>query len=125
VFSQPFISLCHLNRMNPRKQSAEARRPPISTQAAAEGLTRTGQQLNATNADFLRIDVETALTFTQIALEADDPEKRDRNRKNARKAYDTILHLREKVEFNPPQHKYMNEKLEQLKRDLITLGEKL
>ena len=110
--------------MNPRKQSVGHRRP-LATQAAAGGLTRTGQQLNATNADFLKIDAETALTFTQIALEADAPEKRDRNRKNARKAYDTILHLRKKVEFSPSQDKFMNEKIEQLKGDLITLGEKL
>jgi hypothetical protein len=111
--------------MNPRKQSVGERRPPVSMQAATDGLTKTGQQLNSTNVDFLKIDVETALTFTKIALEADDREKRDRNRKNARKAYDTILHLRNKVEFSPSQDKYMNEKLERLKRDLITLGEKL
>ena len=111
--------------MNPRKQSVGERRPPVSMQAATDGLTKTGQQLNSTNVDFLKIDVETALTFTKIALETDDREKRDRNRKNARKAYDTILHLRKKVEFRPSQDKFMNEKIEQLKGDLITLGEKL
>ena len=80
--------------------------------------------MNSTSADFLRIDVDTALTFTQIALESDDQEKKDRNRKNARKAYNTIMHLRDKVEFSPSQDKYLSEKTELLKRDLIALGEK-
>ena len=109
--------------MNRRKQSIEAERLG-EPYAAAEGLSETGQQLNATNADFLRIDVETALTFSQMALETDNPEKRDRNRRNARKAYDTITHLRGKVVFTAAQEEHMNEKTEHLKRDLTKLGEK-
>jgi hypothetical protein len=57
------------------KQMAKQRRP-LRTKALTTQLTDTGQQLNATNADFLIIDVETALTFTQLALETDNQEKK-------------------------------------------------
>ena len=110
--------------MNPSKQSRGSARPPASVQSASEELSKTGQQLNATNADFLKVDVETALTFSQLALGTDNPEKRDRNRRNARKAHDTITHLSEKVVFTPAQQEYMNEKMAQLKRELTELGEK-
>jgi hypothetical protein len=110
--------------MTPHKQSGENNLAARSTEATSAELNKTGQQLNATNADFLRIDAETALTFSQIALEADNPEKRNRNHQNARKAYDTIMRLRQKVVFTPAQEESMNQKMEQLKRDLTRLGEK-
>jgi len=87
-------------------------------------LTTTGRQLNSTSVDFLRIDAETALTFTGLALETDNPEKKDRNRKNARKAYDTILHLWDRVTFTSAEEAYMKATMERLKRELIQLGEK-
>ena len=121
---QPFTSPCHLNRMNPKRQSVRDANPPASAPASAVELNKTGQQLNATNADFLRIDAETAITFSQMALGADNPEKRERNHHNARKAYDTIMRLRQKVDFTPAQEEYINQKMEQLKRDLTELGEK-
>jgi hypothetical protein len=80
--------------------------------------------LNATNAEFLKIDVETALTFSGLALETDNPEKRNRNRKNARKAYDTILRLWVNVIFTPTEEGWMHEKMGHLKSDLELLGEK-
>jgi hypothetical protein len=105
------------------KQMAKQRRP-LRTKALTTQLTDTGQQLNATNADFLIIDVETALTFTQLALETDNQEKKVRNRKNARKAYDTILHLWDNVTFTPTQEGHMHEMIGRLKSDLELLGEK-
>jgi hypothetical protein len=110
--------------MNPGKNSGEATPAAASADGVVAKLNKTGQQLNATNADFLRIDAETALTFSQMALEADNPEKRDRNHQNARKAYDTIMRLRQKVVFTPAQEESMNQKMAELKRDLIKLGEK-
>jgi hypothetical protein len=94
------------------------------TQALSEQLTDTGRQLNATHADFLRVDVETALTFSGLALETDNNEKRQRNRKNARKAYDTILRLGKNVTLTPAQAKHMQEKISRLKRELELLGDK-
>ena len=92
--------------------------------ALTQQLTTTGQQLNATNADFLKIDVETALTFSGLALHTDNKEKILRNRKNARKAYDTILRLWQHVTFTPSEEGYMHEMLGRLKNDLELLGDK-
>lgn len=79
--------------------------------------------MNATNADFLRIDVETALTFSGLALETDNDDKKQRNRKNARKAYNTILRLSQNVTFTPSEEAYMHEMMSRLKNDLALLGE--
>jgi hypothetical protein len=106
------------------KQSV-VERPASRTKKLTQQLSDTGKQLNATNADFLRIDVETALTFTRLALGTDNPEKKERNCKNARKAYDTILSLRRSVTFTPRQETYMREMLNRLRDELKSLGEKL
>lgn len=79
--------------------------------------------MNAANADFLTIDVQTALTFSGLALETDSEEKKQRNRKNARKAYDTILHLWHGVTFTPSQEAYMHEMMYRLKNELARLEE--
>jgi hypothetical protein len=99
--------------------------PAIKTaKTLSQQLTTTGKQLNATNADFLKIDVETALTFTGLALETDNQEKKERNRKNARKAYDAIIHLKGNVTFTPRQEAYMHAMIARLKNNLEQLGEK-
>lgn len=110
--------------MASHKQLAE--KPPAlrTSKALTRQLTATGKQLNATNADFLTIDVDTALTFAGLALETDNNEKKKRNRKNARKAYDSILHLSGKVTFTPSQEGYLHERMGRLKNDLEQLGEK-
>ena len=42
--------------------------------------------------DFIRAELKTGSTLAHIALNSDG-EKRERNRVNARKAYDSILHF--------------------------------
>jgi hypothetical protein len=87
-------------------------------------LTATGRQMNETNVEFLKIDVETALIFTQLALTSENRDKVNRNRRSARKAYDTILRLRRHVTFTPSQEGYMVEMMSRLKNELELLGEK-
>ena len=99
--------------------------PPVRTEdPVVNKLNATGRQLNSTSADFLKIDAETARTFAGLALETDNVEKKDRNRKNARKAYDTILHLWDSVTFTSAEEAYMKETMEHLKLELTQLGEK-
>jgi len=107
------------------KQMSAKHTSARTSQPLVQQLTVAGKQLNATNADFLRIDVETALTFSELALETDNAEKKERNRKNARKAYDTILHLWNGVTFTPSQEVYLHEMMSRLKNDLALLGEDL
>lgn len=96
-----------------------------TTEALTGELSVTGKQLNSTRVDFLKVDVETALTFTGLALGTEDQEKKQRNRANARKAYDTILRLSRNVLFTAAEEAYMKQRLEQLKTDLARLGERL
>src|SRR5215472_13553333 len=98
--------------------------PMPSQKQMSETLT-VGERLNATNADFLLIDVETALTFSKMALETNDEAKKHRNRINARKAYDTILRHWNRVTFSPGDEVHMHEMMSHLKHDLAMLGENL
>lgn len=82
--------------------------------------------LNRNGAEFLCADLDTALTFTDIAASEDrDAETRQRNRENARKAYFTVLKLSEKIVFKPGERTVFDQKLAALKRALGRLGEVL
>ena len=96
-----------------------------TAQELGEQLSAVGRQFNDTSADFLRIDVETALTFTGLALTTDNQEKKKRNRKNARKAYNTVLHLLPRVTFTPSGQARLQDMLARLKKELVQLGERL
>jgi hypothetical protein len=111
--------------MSSNIKSAGEHRSSRTAKDLSDDLTASGRQLNAANADFLRIDVETALTFTGLALNTDDREKKKRNRKNARKAYDTVLHFLPRVTFAPGEEALIQEMLGRLKNDLVQLGETL
>lgn len=82
-------------------------------------------RLNKASTDFLKVDLETALTFTSLALQAKDHEKRERNRKAARKAYDTVVHLMGRVTLNEAETSFFKEQLEHLRSNLVELGEVL
>lgn len=82
---------------------------------------KLGEEMLQTGADFLRVELDTAMTFAQAALGAgNDTVKRDRNRVNARKGYDTLLRLGLKFPFVPDETKFR-----ELKDALELLGEKL
>lgn len=80
-------------------------------------------ELKHTSAEFLRTDVETALTFSAIALQTDDLSKKQRNCRNARKGYDTIRRLAGRVELSPDDEQFLSERLWRLKSELLQLGE--
>jgi hypothetical protein len=78
---------------------------------------------NKTGTDFLKADLEAALTFADIARTAEDAEERERNRRAARRAYDTIVRLINKVELNSEDANVMRSKLARLKSDLSEMDE--
>lgn len=78
---------------------------------------------NKTGTDFLKVDLEAALTFADIARTAEDSEERERNRRATRRAYDTIVRLITKVELNSEDAKVIATKLARLKSDLSGMGE--
>lgn len=86
-------------------------------------LLLQGREFNHASVDFLKIDVTTALTFAGIAQQTDDPVKKRRNQRAARKAYDTVRHLAEKVDLSPDDAEILASNLARLKSELQTLGE--
>lgn len=82
-------------------------------------------QANEARRDFLQIDSQVALTFSGIALAASNEEKRRRTTRTARTAYDTIMRLRSGVDLSDAERDKLDRNLEQLKRELLRLGENL
>ena len=87
--------------------------------------SKIGRALNATAVDMLKTDLDTALTFARIAeQDTSHGEKKRRNRKNARKAYDSIVSYAKRVEVTVDEKQEMLEKLTRLKSALTRLGER-
>ena len=93
---------------------------PTRLNLAAKGLRGWSNRLGA---DFLQIDSEIALTFSGLAVQARDPRRKRRTIRAARKAYDTILHLRENITLNEAESERLDANLERLKSELQRLGE--
>jgi hypothetical protein len=109
--------------MASRKQIPKG--PPLERhKSLVHDLSDTGRESNQANVNFLKIDVETALTFTRLALRSDSAEKRKRNLQHARKAYNTIQRLSHHVTFTADEEAYMRDMMAILKNNLETLGEK-
>ena len=81
------------------------------------------EDANTASVNFLKIDLETALTFSQMALRTSDPTGRHRNARAARRAYDTIMRLREQVHPGRVDSELLSKNLRLLKADLVRLGE--
>ena len=81
------------------------------------------KDLNIAGVNFLKTDLETALTFSSMALETDDPVKKRRMTRKARQAFDTITHLLGRVTMSASDTQFMDKNLRRLKRELGTLGE--
>lgn len=84
---------------------------------------KLADDLNKTGVDFLKLDVEVGLTFSGIALQTHDSEKRVRNLRAARKAYDNVLRLMDKVTLTKDDAKSLARNLFRLKCELVMLGD--
>jgi len=74
---------------------------------------------------FFRTELRTGLTFSRIALKAAGEEKIRRNRVNARKAYDCILHFIPTATLSQADVQEISERMNELKSNLRKLGEEL
>jgi hypothetical protein len=70
----------------------------------------------------IRIELHLGHTFAKIALKAKDSEKRQRNLRNARRAYETATSWLSRRELTQDQKESLREALGQLKDDLVLLG---
>src|SRR5215467_3642846 len=72
--------------------------------------------------EFLRAEVQTGLTFSKIALQSRHQEKTDRNRANARKAYDCLLRFMPRVTPTTGEWGEIRASVAELKSNLQQLG---
>jgi hypothetical protein len=78
---------------------------------------------NRIGAEFLQVDSEIALTFSALGLEARDEGKRRRLSQTARKAYETIMRLRQGIKLTDAESSKLNANLERLRNELQSLGQ--
>ena len=78
-----------------------------------------------TGVEFLRTELRTGLTMAKIARETQSPNKADRNRANARKAYDTALRFFAKTSLTDEEAEELRGMITRLKSALTALGEEL
>lgn len=83
----------------------------------------SAREFNRAGTEFLKVDVATGLMLAKAALSSRDAEKKQRNQKSARKAYDTIVRMLTKVTPTDADAQQLNDGLHQLKADLVQLGE--
>jgi hypothetical protein len=83
----------------------------------------TRDRVNRASAEFLKLDVQTALTFLHIARTTSDLERQQRNRLAARHAYHTVLKLMQRTKLSEEDARTVALGVEQLKSELEGLGE--
>ena len=87
------------------------------------GVRDLGRETGAAETQFLRTELHTGLSFSKFALTADDELKIERNRTNARKAYDAVLHFLPGTSLSAEEAQEVQANMEQLKSALQQLGE--
>jgi hypothetical protein len=88
-----------------------------------QGLAETLRDANTASIDFLKTEVNTGLTFANIAHDSVNAEKSARNRAHARLAYDTVLRFIGRVSLTYAEAEHLAVKMDQLKHGLEELGE--
>ncbi len=80
------------------------------------------RRLNQNSVDFMLTDLDLAGTFLDIAETTHSDETMRRNHMNARKAYDTVLPLMEKLVLTDSERQAIVTKLNMLKSRLQAVG---
>jgi hypothetical protein len=79
--------------------------------------------LNQSGVSFLLTDLDLAMTFMDVADASRIEETTRRNHTNARTAYDTVVHLLEKLTPNADQRQAIDAQLTILKTRLEAIGQ--
>ena len=82
---------------------------------------------SSSGAAFLFVEVKTGLTFANSALSGTGRtrERIERNRKNARRAYDSLLRFRRRVPLSDKEAVRLEAGIQELKAALQALGDSL
>lgn len=88
--------------------------------------THPADDFNQKGTEFLKTELNTGLTLAEIALgEEPGSGERAKGQYNARKAYDTFLRLRGRIEVAESERRELQVRLNKLRAALEQLGEKL
>jgi hypothetical protein len=93
------------------------------TWAKLDELLSIRAETNRVRADFLKTDLQTALTFVKIAHQTEDDLRRIRSKAAARKAYDTVVNLLPKIPLTAEDNRLVKQTLKRLQLQLKALGE--
>jgi len=104
-----------------RMQERTSAKAPIF----ADDLAASGKRLNNICVDSLKINLAVALTFSRIAMQAWDREKRLRNYRSASEAYENVLGLVDRPNLTHDDTQIVNHNLERLRSELLILREAL
>jgi len=85
--------------------------------------TELREQFQANQVQFLLTELETGITFCNVAKSSADPEKIKRNVANACEAYKTLLRFAGRAHFDANSKSEFDNKLERLKSRLRDLGQ--
>jgi hypothetical protein len=78
---------------------------------------------NETGVELVLADLDLALTFMDVAATSRIQETKDRNHRNARHAYDTVLHLLKSLEPDSQERSAIDGKMALLKTRLQAVGQ--
>jgi hypothetical protein len=93
------------------------KRPTVS-----DSWQDASSSLNKTGVEFLIADLDLALTFLEVADGSLNLETKQRNHRNARNAYDTVVRLLPGVRPEKVQRVEIDQKLKLLKTRLVAGG---
>ena len=85
-------------------------------------FSRLREESNKVGAEFLIVELDTALTFLDVAETTTSEESRQRNLKNAEVAYQTALRLAPRLMLMRDQKEAVSQRLAELKNRLEQLG---
>jgi len=84
----------------------------------ADELISSCERLNRASANFLKIDIQTALTFMDTARQTRDRERQERNVRAASRAYETVLNFMDRIVLGDEDTRILTTGLEQLRSEL-------
>lgn len=96
---------------------------PIVTAIRKSGVRATRESANRAGSEFLLTEVDTGITFANLALATKDGEKRHRNTANAVTAYTAIVRFMDRVVFTDAEASQFRNSFGLLKDKLLQLRE--
>lgn len=93
------------------------------TRPTANELLAARERMNSVRVECVKVDLETALTFAKIARQTHDDLRKQRICSAARKAYDVVVTMIQKVELTADDRGEVKRGLMQLQSELRALGE--